>query len=150
SGFWAGFGTGALTTFGLGALGNVLTYPGYTYSSMLGYPVGSYGVYDYFPSWGVSNYASWGLGSMASNMLYTDYTNPYHTQVVAAQPAQTTVVYDYSQPINVAAPPPDAAVTNSTEQVFAAARDAFKAGDYARALAQTDEVLKQTPNVPVV
>src|SRR5262249_34556858 len=123
--------------------------PGYAYSSMIGYPVESYGVYDYFPTWGVSNYESWGLGTMASNMLYSDYANPYYTQP-AAQPAPTTVVYDYSQPINITAAPPDTTVTNTTEQDFSAARDAFKAGDYARALAQTDEVLKQTPNAPVV
>ena len=150
SGFWTGYGLGAMTTFGLGALGSVLSYPGYSYSSMIGYPVASYGLYDYFPTWGVSNYASWGLGTMASSALYSNYTNPYYTQVVAAQPVQTTVVFDYSQPINVAATPPDAAVANSTEQVFSAARDAFKAGDYARALAQADQVIQQTPNVPVV
>ena len=72
----------------------------------LGY-ASSYGVYDYFPTWGVSNYSGWGLGSVASNWLYSGYTNPYYRTVVAAQPAQTTVVYDYSQPINVAAAPPD-------------------------------------------
>ena len=151
NGFWTGFGTGALTSFGLGALGSL--YGGYGYGN--GYPMGlgyasSYGVYDYFPTWGMSNYSGWGLGSLASNWLYSGYTNPYYSTVVAAQPAQTTIVYDYSQPINVAAAPPDATVAESTEQVFSAARDAFKAGDYQRALDLTDQVLKQTPNVPVV
>ena len=76
--------------------------------------------------------------------------NPYYATFVAAQPAQTTVVYDYSQPINVTAAPPDASVAESTEQVFSAARDAFKAGDYQRALDLTDQVLKRLPTSPVV
>ena len=87
---------------------------------------------------------------MASNWLYSGYTNPYYATVIAAQPAQTTVVYDYSQPINVTAEAPNPAAESSTEQVFSAARDAFKAGDFQRALDLTDQVLKDTPNVPVV
>jgi len=146
NGFWAGFGTGALTSFGMGALGSVLGYGGYGYPSYYS----GYGVYDYFPTWGASNYTGWGLGSMASNWLYSGYTNPYNATLVAAQPAQTTVVYDYSQPINVTAEAPNPATESSTEQVFSAARDAFKAGDFQRALDLTDQVLKDTPNVPVV
>ncbi len=150
NGFWSGFGTGALTSFGLGALGSVLGGYGYgyPYGGYGGY--GGYGIYDYFPTWGASNYGSWGLGSMASNWLYSGYSNPYYATVVAAQPAQTAVVYDYSQPINVTAAAPNAATETSTEQVFSAARDAFKAGDYQRALDLSDQVLKDSPNVPVV
>ena len=115
---------------------------GYGYSGM--------GMYSYFPTWGMSTYSGWGLGSVANNWVYSGYTNPYYATVVAAQPAQTTIVYDYSQPINVTSAPPDAAVATSTEQVFSAARDSFKAGDYQRALDLSDQVLKQTPNVAVV
>ena len=141
SGFWGGFGLGALTSFGMSGLGYGMGY---------GYPYMGYGIYNYFPTWGVSNYSSWGLGSMANNWLYSGYTNPYYSNVMAAQPAQTTVVYDYSQPINVAADAPNPATAASTEQVFSAARDAFKAGDFQRALDLTDQVIKDSPNVPVV
>ncbi len=48
------------------------------------------------------------------------------------------------------APLPSASVAESTEQVFSAARDSFKAGDYQRALDLTDQVLKQTPDAAVV
>jgi tetratricopeptide (TPR) repeat protein len=148
NGFWAGFGAGALTTFGLGALGSAFAYPGYGYG--YGYPYSAYGVYSYFPTWGMSNYAGWGLGSVANNWLYSGYTNPYYSTMAAAQPAQTTVIYDYSQPINVAAAPPAEAAASNSEQLFSTARDAFKAGDYSRALDLTDQSLKDSPNVPVV
>jgi len=145
--FWAGFGTGALTSFGLSALYGASSY-GYGY----GYPYGasSLGVYSYFPTWGMSNFAGWGLGPVANTWLYSGYTNPYYATVVAAQPVQTAVVYDYAQPINVTSGPPDPTVATSTEQVFSAARDSFKAGDYQRALDLADQVLKQTPNAAVV
>ena len=109
-----------------------------------------HGAYNYFPTWGVSNFAGWGLGSYASTSLYSSYTNPYYATVVATVPAQTNVVYDYSQPINVTSTPPEPSVAESTEQVFSAARDSFKAGDYQRALDLTDQVLKQTPDAAVV
>ena len=50
----------------------------------------------------------------------------------------------------MAAAPPDATVTESTEQVFSAARDAFMGGDYQRALDLSDQVLKATPDAAVV
>ena len=136
NGFWAGLGVGTLTRFGIGrAWGGGFYGPG---------------VYNFFPTWGVANFGAWGLDSMAGSMLAANYSNPYYAGVVAAEPAPATVVYDYSQPINVNAAPTDAAVAESTEQVFSAARDAFKAGDYGRAVDLADQVLKQTPNVPVV
>jgi tetratricopeptide (TPR) repeat protein len=158
--FWGGYGVGALTSFGLGsahgagsyysALGDY-GYGGYGYPVYGGYGYGSgTGVYDYFPTWGVSSMGDWGLDSMASTWLSGNYANPYVSVNVGAQPAATTPVYDYSQPINVNAAPPDPDATESTEQVFSAARDSFKAGDYQRALDLTDQVIKQTPNAPVV
>jgi hypothetical protein len=87
---------------------------------------------------------------VASSWLSSNYVNPYNTVVVASQPAASTIVFDYSQPINITAAPPEPSAADSAEQVFSAARDAFKAGDYQRALDLTDQVIKQTPNAPVV
>jgi tetratricopeptide (TPR) repeat protein len=108
------------------------------------------GVFDYFPTWGVGSMGGWGLDSMATDWLNSNYVNPYNTVVVASQPVATTVVYDYSQPINVAAAPPEPSAAESNEQVFSAARDSFKAGNFQRALELTDQVIKDTPNAPVV
>ncbi len=137
--FWSGFGVGALSSFGLG--------------SMYGYGGAGWGMpmaYNYFPTWGMSMYSGWGLGSVANSWLYSGYTNPYYATVLASQPAQTTVIYDYSQPINVTAAPQNEATATSAEQVFSAARDAFMAGNYQRALDLSDQVLKETPNAAVV
>jgi tetratricopeptide (TPR) repeat protein len=139
--FWAGVGTGAMTSFGLSALAGASAYP---------YAAASYGAYNYFPTWGMSTYSGWGLGSVANTWLYSDYANPYNAAVVAAQPAQATVVYDYSQPINVTVAPADESVATSNEQVFSAARDAFANGNYQRALDLADQVVKQTPGAAVV
>ena len=147
--FWTGFGVGALTSFGLGSMygGGYGGWSGYGYP---GYGVAAPMAYSYFPTWSMSTYSGWGLGSVANSWLYSGYSNPFYTTVVAAQPAQTTIVYDYSRPINVAAAPPDESVTQSTEQVFSAARDSFAAGDYQRALDLSDQVLKATPDASVV
>ena len=59
------------------------------------------------------------------------------------------VAYDYSEPINVAAPPEPTAA-ESAQKVFEAARDSFKAGDYARALSLADQALVQLPNDPTL
>ncbi len=143
NGFLTGLGLGSMTGYGLGAFSGAA---GYGYAS----PYYSSGVYNYFPTWGMADYGSWGLSSMAGSMLSASYVNPYYSTVVSAQPASTTVVYDYSQPINTTATPPDTSAVESTEQVFSAARDSFMAGDYARAVDLADQVLKLTPNAPVV
>jgi tetratricopeptide (TPR) repeat protein len=158
--FRGGYSIGGPTSFGLGfAFSDVSDNPalgsygdgGYGYPVDGGYGYGSgEGVYDYFPTWGVSSVGDWGLASLASNWLSSTYVNPYYATVVATRPSATSVVYDYAQPINVTAAPRDTSVAESTEQVFSAARDSFKADDYQRALDLTDQVIKQTPNAPVV
>jgi thioredoxin-like negative regulator of GroEL len=54
--------------------------------------------------------------------------------------------YDYAQPIDTQAQPPDQAASDPAMQSFAAAREAFKAGDYNRALTLANEALKTMPN----
>jgi tetratricopeptide (TPR) repeat protein len=154
---WGGYGLGALTSFGLGGLTAFSSPLGAWGAGGWGFPVyggwgfgNGTGVYDYFPTWGVGTMDAWGLNSVASNWLSNNYTNPYYASVVATQPASTTIVYDYSQPINVTADPPAQSAADSSEQVFSAARDAFKGGNYERALDLTDQAIKDTPNVPVI
>ncbi len=149
NGFWGGFGLGTLTGWGLGAMTTNWFQP-----AVVGVPmVQTMGVYDYFPTWSVGAYDGWGLGSVASTSILSGYSNPYYASVAAAQPAvvqQTSAVYDYSRPINVAAPAPEPDVAETNEQVFSAARNAFKSGDYNQALTLVDQVLKKTPDVPVI
>ncbi len=98
--------------------------------------------------------------------MYSGYSNPYitpATQVVVVQqpvavpvdggvipPAQQVVAYDYSEPINITAAPPEPAVAESAQKVFESARDSFKAGDYGRALALADQALAMLPDDPVL
>jgi tetratricopeptide (TPR) repeat protein len=82
---------------------------------------------------------------------YASYFNPYYAiayppAIIASQP----VVYDYSQPINAASQAPGETVMTQATTIFDGAREAFKAGDYARALDLADQSLKQTPNDPAL
>ena len=54
--------------------------------------------------------------------------------------------YDYSQPISTAAAPPAPGIADQVGTSFDSARDAFKAGDYAKALELTDQAIRQMPN----
>jgi tetratricopeptide (TPR) repeat protein len=155
SSFWGGFGAGLVTSWGV----NALRYPGYAYSS-----------YAYYPSaWAAPVYGSWGLDSVASSWMYSDYTNPYITPatqtvvvsqpqpvVVAAdgaapiQPAQQLVAYDYSKPIDQTSTSPEPTAAESAQKVFESARDRFKAGDFGGALSLADQALVQLPNDSVI
>ncbi len=152
-GFWGGFGMGALTSWGLSALYNPL----YAYN---------YGMSSYFPTWGAYGYSSWGLGSVASPWLYSGYYNPYITPqtqtIIVQQPVPvpagneapatpaTSVAFDYSKPIGVTDNPPEPGAVDTAQETLAAARESFKASDYSRALALTDQALVQTPNDPIL
>ncbi|MGO8901267.1 MAG: tetratricopeptide repeat protein [Isosphaeraceae bacterium] len=114
----------------------------------------------------VGGIGAWGIGSAVYNWGYRPYVNPYFiTQpVVIQQPVPTTVVVqqpvpvqqpaavveaapiDYSQPLNTSAAAPDPTTADPAMQTFDAARAAFKAGNYAEALQQTDQVLKTLPS----
>jgi tetratricopeptide (TPR) repeat protein len=108
-------------------------------------PTGGFvsGVYQTFPSWGVSNLVGWGLNTLASTWINSAFSNPYYS-------APTTVIYDYSRPIDVTAPPPEPSTAEAALTTFEAARDSFKAGDYDRALALVDQAIQQQPNDPTM
>jgi len=132
-GYWGGYGGG----LGYGGLGWGL-------GSGLGMGLGmgmGYGL------------SSWLFGPMLYNWGYSNYNNPYYGGAGyggATTVVQQPIVYDYSQPINASAPPPDEAVTNPTMTTFEQAREAFKQGDYANALSLTDQSLRQMPNDPTL
>jgi hypothetical protein len=99
--------------------------------------------------WGLS---SWMMGPMMYNYGYSNYSNPYYgggygggNAVVAQQP-----VYDYSQPIDPQTAQPEQTVANQAVSTFDAARDAFKAGNYAKALELVDQAIKTMPNDPTL
>ena len=56
------------------------------------------------------------------------------------------MVYDYAQPIDRQAAAPDETVSNQAISTFDAAREAFKAGDYAKALDLVNQAIKTMPN----
>ena len=147
-------GVGALTNWGLNALYNPL----YAYS---------YGMSSYFPTWGAYDYSTWGLESFASPWLYEDYANPYYAPVTttttivqqpvpvpadtgAAAVTATAAAYDYSKPIAVLEPPPEPGAVDTAQDSLTAARESFRAGDYAQTLTLADQALAQTPNDPIL
>jgi tetratricopeptide (TPR) repeat protein len=103
---------------------------------------------------GYGGVGAWGAGSSMYGYGYSGYSNPYAggaSGIVAAQPiagAQPSAApaYDYSQPINTAAAPPQQTATDQATSVFDQARDAFKANDYANALQGVQQALGQMPN----
>jgi tetratricopeptide (TPR) repeat protein len=130
-------------------------YPGY---GGFGYGLGGLG-------WGLGGLGlglglgygigSWGIGSPYYNWGYGSYANPYASYAYGAMPAgvQQPVVaqasaspYNYAQPLDTQAQPPEQAVSDAAMQSFAQARDAFKAGDSKQALALADQALKTMPN----
>ena len=89
---------------------------------------------------------------------YSGYGNPYSAgyggaggvaaqPVVAQQPnGANQQGYNYSQPIDTAAAPPDQAVAGQANATFDQARDAFKSGDYPKALQLDQQAISQSPN----
>ena len=110
---------------------------------------------------GVGGYGGMAMAAPASGAVASPYTNPYAgggpgaTGVAppgdpaqpANAPAANAAPYDYSQPLNTAAAPPDAPPpTDPGTSPVAQARQAFQAGDYAGALQLTQQALGQMPN----
>jgi len=141
NGYWGGYGSPG---FGPGYGGLGYGGLGWGVGSGLGMGLGmgmGYGL------------SSWLFGPMLYNSGYSRYYNPYYggygaggTNVVVQQP----VVYDYAQPINSMAPPPDESVTNQAMTTFDQAREAFRQEDYTRALDLVDQALRQQPNDPTL
>jgi tetratricopeptide (TPR) repeat protein len=121
-----------------------------------GYGLGGFGGgFGYGLGWGLGLGAGWGLsswmyGPMLYNWGYSNYNNPYYGGGygdggnVAA--VQQPGAFDYSQPIDPQSTPPDDTVVTQANSVFDNAREAFKGGDYAKALSLVDQALKTTPN----
>ncbi len=108
----------------------------------------------FFPTWRFAGLAGWGLGPWANGWLYSGFANPYfiappvNTAVVANWPP--VFVPDYSRPLDLTSVPPAAENPEQDDSTFLAAREAFKAGDFARALTLSDLALKPHPNEPVL
>ena len=106
------------------------------------------------PTWRFGGLAGWGLGPWANGWLYSGFANPYfiappvNTAVVANWPP--VFVPDYSRPLDLTSVPPAAENADQDDSTFLAAREAFKAGDFARALTLSDLALKPHPNEPVL
>lgn len=87
---------------------------------------------------------SWALGSLFYNTGYASYDNPYYdntTTVVVESPA-----VDYSQPIQTAeAATEQGDPTDAQTAAFDQALDSFYAGDYRKALEQTETALAGSP-----
>jgi hypothetical protein len=125
-------------------------YGGYGGYGWGGYGAGAYG-------WGnpaaMSGMGSWAYGPMLYNMGYSSYSNPYSGAAAAGQVAQGGApgqvaqgpADNYAQPIDTSAPPPQPPVADEAVSVFDQGREAFKAGDYARALSLTEQALKTMP-----
>jgi tetratricopeptide (TPR) repeat protein len=121
-----------------------------------GFGLGGFGGgFGYGLGWGLGLGAGWGLsswmfGPMLYNWGYSNYSNPYYGGGYGyggnAAVVQQPLVYDYSQPIDPQGAPPDEAVVSQATTVFDSGREAFKNGDYAKALELVDQALKPTPN----
>jgi hypothetical protein len=109
-----------------------------------GYWNGNYGAWG-AAAGGYGGVGAWGAGSPMYGYGYSGYSNPYASGIGAAQPSAAPT-YDYSQPINTAAAPPQQTTTDQATSVFDQARDAFKSNDYANALQGVQQALGQMPN----
>lgn len=101
------------------------------------------------PGWMAFGMTTWGVNRLAYGFGLAAYANPYYN--ASASP---TIVYNYSQPIiqqpastpsaQVAAPAPP--VADGSQSSFDQARTDFYGGDYASALTNVNQTLKQFPD----
>ena len=118
------------------------------------YGYGGYGVGGF--GWGLGtglalgSLATWAYGPMLYTWGYSSYSNPYYDNSPAVVVAGQPTVYDYSTPINTQSAPPQDDVRDQALQTFDSARTAFKGGDYAGALLQTDQALQTLTGDPAL
>jgi tetratricopeptide (TPR) repeat protein len=98
--------------------------------------------------------AGWGLGPWANSWLYSGFANPYFAAPAIGTPvvANWPPVYapDYSRPLDLTSITPAADSPEQDDSTFLAAREAFKAGEFTRALILTDLALQPHRNEPVL
>jgi len=119
-------------------------------------------------TWGLaSTVSNWGLGYGWMGYGSGGYVNPYYSSIPATVVASSP--YDYSQPVVVnnyvtndgdltnssdaqggVGGTSSATATSASDPMVDDALNAFKAGDYAAALAGFDKALKLTPNDSVI
>jgi tetratricopeptide (TPR) repeat protein len=86
--------------------------------------------------------------------MYSGFINPYfvapviNTTVVANAPP--LFIPDYSRPLDLTSIPLEPGGTEQDDSTFLAARDAFRAGELARAVSLNDLTLQHYPNDPVL
>lgn len=133
-------------------------YGGYHSGWVHGYWNGNYGNWGHYPYWGAWGLglgmgaalgwglSSWGYGSSLYGMGYMPYYNPYYVSAPAVVGQPLTTAYDYSQPIDTSAAPVAEQTANPAMALFDAGRASFHEGNYADALAKTDQALTTLPN----
>jgi len=154
---WGRYGAGAWGP-GYGGFYRVNPYSAYRAGWVNGYWSGHYpgwgwGFGNSVLGWGVGiGIAAWGIGSLFNSWGYSSFANPHYIPMIA--PASNTtvvvqqpIVYDYSQPLDLASQPQQAQIEQSNSAIDLA-RNAFRSGDFTGALASVEVALKQTPNDP--
>lgn len=126
-GYGMGYGGYGLGGYGLGGYG--LGYGGYGMG---------YGGYGGLLGWGLP---SWGMGNWPYTYGYSAYANPYYAATTTG-----AAYLNYSQPLAIDTTEPAQTSVDAASTEFAAARDAFKAGDYNAALQKVDQALGTLPN----
>lgn len=117
-------------------------------------------MWDHYPVYSAFRVTAWGINTASWMFGYRPYSNPYYEA-----PVTQNVYVDYSEPMlaetgttetapgtaetvsGTAAPP---VPSDAATAAFDAAREAFRIGDYGKALQLTDETLKETPRDAVV
>jgi Tfp pilus assembly protein PilF len=111
-----------------------------------GYWNGNYGAWGTGAA-GYGGVGAWGAGSPMYGYGYSSYNNPYASGVAGTGVGQPGgAAYNYSQPLNTAAAPPEETAASQATAAFNQARDSFKSADYSTALQRVQQALGPMPN----